>query len=216
MKRSILLFACLLYGCILSAQDVITKKDGTTIQALVTDIGESQISYKYYSNPEGPTYTMNFSDILVITYENGMQERFNSNNEASYSSPQGVMTYNSWSGKVTMGGTTLSNEMLAKYFSPEEYNEFQSGKATSTVGGVIGCIGAFVFGWNIGTLVAGGEPNTAMLIGGGAVTAGGLIISAIGEKKMKKAVNSYNTSVVYRPDLRLGATPNGIGLALVF
>ena len=207
---------CLLYGCILSAQDVITKKDGTNVQAKVTEVGQSQISYKNYSDLDGPTYTMNLSDILVITYENGTQERYNSNNETNYSSPRGTMTYTPWSSKVSINGITMSNDELENYFSPEEYNQFINGKTTSTVGSVIGSIGAFVFGWNLGTLVAGGEPNKAMLAGGGAVTAVGLIISAIGEKSMKKAVNSYNTSVVYRPDLRLGATSNGIGLALVF
>ena len=77
MKRVLILFVCLLIGGILSAQDIITKNDGTDIQAKVMEVGQSQISYKKYSNLNGPTYTLSLSDILMITYENGEREMYN-------------------------------------------------------------------------------------------------------------------------------------------
>ncbi|MBP5474614.1 MAG: hypothetical protein J6X92_07655 [Bacteroidales bacterium] len=216
MKRIFILFVCLLFGCTLFAQDIITKKDGTDIQAKVIEVGPSQISYKTYSNINGPTYTMNLSDILMITYENGFREMYNVNNETKSSLPQGVMTYNSWSGKVSVGGITLENEMLERYFTPENYNLYKKGKRTSTIGGIVGCIGACPFGWSVGTWLGGGEVNAGLFIGGGTVMIGGLIVSAIGEKNMKKAINSYNSTLASKPVLNFGATPNGIGLALVF
>lgn len=58
------------------AQDIIVKKDGTTIVTKVVEIGTSEIKYKKFSNQEGPTYTVLSSDVLAINYENGEKETF--------------------------------------------------------------------------------------------------------------------------------------------
>ena len=219
MKRLLLCFICLLLGCVLYAQDIITQKDGTDIQAKVTEVGISQISYKKYSNLDGPTYIINKDDILMITYENGEREIYTSNNETTKKSslPQGLMTYNSWSGKVSIGGVTVENETLKLYLSPEDYRIYKNGKTTSTIGGVVGVIGAIPFGWCLGEWAAGVEPNTDILIASGIVTAGGLIVSAIGENNMKKVIHKYNSSLVFMPTINFGVSTNDLsmGLALV-
>lgn len=56
------------------AQDIIVKKDGTTIMSKVLEIGTSEIKYKKFSNQEGPTYTIANSDVIAINYENGEKE----------------------------------------------------------------------------------------------------------------------------------------------
>lgn len=217
MKRFFTLIVCLLYGCILSAQDIITKKDGTDIQAKVTEVGESQISYKKFSNLNGPVYTINISDIIMITYENGEREMYNI--EKNSSLPQGVMTYNSWSGKVSVGGVTVENEMLDRFFTPEDYQLFKKGKSVSTVGSVLACVGAVPFGYSIGYMGAAGETdetNLAMLIGGGVVMIAGIIVGSTGERKMKKAMANYNSALTFQPEFHIGATNYGVGIALVF
>ena len=77
MKRFfIILLATLAAGLSMSAQDVITKRDGTDIAAKVLEINPSDVKYKKAENPEGPTYTMARSEILLICYENGQREVF--------------------------------------------------------------------------------------------------------------------------------------------
>lgn len=69
---------------IASAQDVIVKKDGTTILSKVLEVNIVDIKYKKFSNQNGPTYTINKSEILSINYENGEKDSFKEGNiEAS-------------------------------------------------------------------------------------------------------------------------------------
>ena len=77
MKNIIAIVSLLLCGSTLFAQDIITKKDGTDIQAKVTEVSNSQIVFKKFSNLDGPSYKMDVADILMITYENGEREMFN-------------------------------------------------------------------------------------------------------------------------------------------
>ena len=219
MKRVLILFACFLVGGIMSAQDIITKNDGTDIQAKVMEVGQSQISYKKFSNPNGPTYTLDLSEILMITYENGEREMYNTAAEKKSSLPQGVMTYNSWSGKISVGGVTIEDEMLDRYFSPDDFQLFKSGKSVSTVGSILAFAGALPFGYSIGYMGAAGETdetNMAFLIGGGAVMVTGIVVSSLGGKKMKRAMANYNSALTFQPEFHFGATANGIGLAVVF
>ena len=77
MKRFILPVVLLLMGHAAFAQDIITKKDGSEIQAKILEINESDIKYKKFSNLEGPVYSMSISDIVMIRYQNGENDVFN-------------------------------------------------------------------------------------------------------------------------------------------
>ena len=59
-----------------SAQDVITLKSGDEIQAKVTEVGQTEVKYKRFDNPDGPTYTVNKSDIFMVKYQNGQKDVF--------------------------------------------------------------------------------------------------------------------------------------------
>ena len=59
----------------LFAQDVITKTDGTEIQATVTQIGVNEIKYIRYGTT-APVYTLLKSDIFMIKYEDGTKDVF--------------------------------------------------------------------------------------------------------------------------------------------
>ena len=60
-----------------SAQDVITTRSGEDIQAKVEEVSPVIIKYKRYSNPDGPVYTINTAQVLMIRYENGEKDVFN-------------------------------------------------------------------------------------------------------------------------------------------
>lgn len=77
MKRiAFTLLTLLTFGTAM-AQDIIVKKDGTTITAKVTDIGSQEVKYKKWSNQNGPTYTVSVAELLAINYQNGEKDTFN-------------------------------------------------------------------------------------------------------------------------------------------
>ena len=58
------------------AQDVIVKKDGSTILSKVLEVNTTDIKYKKNSNLNGPTYTINKEEIQAINYEGGDIDKF--------------------------------------------------------------------------------------------------------------------------------------------
>lgn len=75
--RSLLAIAgVFLMTATLSAQDIIIKKNAEEIKAKILEISENSVTYKKFSNPDGPTYTLPKSEIFMIKYENGEKETF--------------------------------------------------------------------------------------------------------------------------------------------
>ena len=66
MKRNIIAIfyvVIILISHNIYSQDIITKKDGTDIKAKVSEISDSEVKYKKYENPDGPTYSLLKSEI---------------------------------------------------------------------------------------------------------------------------------------------------------
>lgn len=61
---------------ILFSQDIIIKKTGDEIEAIVQEIGPDEIKYKKFSNSNGPTYIINKQEVFMIKYENGTKDVF--------------------------------------------------------------------------------------------------------------------------------------------
>jgi hypothetical protein len=78
IMRKFLLVLLIFAGSVfsVSAQDLITKKDGNEIRAKVTEVDLEVIRYKQFDNQTGPTYVMSKSEIFRIKYENGRIEVF--------------------------------------------------------------------------------------------------------------------------------------------
>jgi hypothetical protein len=76
MKTLLLFFGILLCSIKIYAQDLIIKKNGDEIQAKVLEILPELIKYKKKSNLEGPTYTLELSEIFMIKYQNGSKAVF--------------------------------------------------------------------------------------------------------------------------------------------
>lgn len=58
------------------SQDIILLKNGSELKAKVLEINPLQIKYKMFSNINGPTYVVNKSDVVRITYEDGTADVF--------------------------------------------------------------------------------------------------------------------------------------------
>ena len=84
MKKLFITFlAAALFPILGYAQDTITRKDGQDIIAKVLEVNTNEIVYKLYDEPDGPTYVVNKSEILLIRYESGRNEVINNNHAAS-------------------------------------------------------------------------------------------------------------------------------------
>ena len=69
MKKIFSILSCMLFLGTISAQDIIMKKDADEIEAKVTKVGRSDIEYKRWDNPDGPTYTIPVGEVFIIKYE---------------------------------------------------------------------------------------------------------------------------------------------------
>jgi len=76
-KVKFLIFALILSSASVSAQDVITLRNGDQIQARVTEISQSEIRFKRFDNLDGPTRVIPRADVFAINYENGTRDVFN-------------------------------------------------------------------------------------------------------------------------------------------
>lgn len=79
LKNALLFLLFLGIAGTATAQDVILKKDNTAILSKVLEITTEEIKYKKWSNQEGPTYSINRSEVTRINFQNGDVERFTDN-----------------------------------------------------------------------------------------------------------------------------------------
>jgi hypothetical protein len=122
----------------------------------------------------------------------------------------------SWSNQYYVGNQQVSYDDFIKKLgdnSEQSVKMFQTGRSVSNAGVAIGSIGGFCCGYDLGGRLAGAEGNTTMLIGGGAALVGGIILSYIGENKMKNALklNKNNSESFF-----ITPAQTGIGLCINF
>lgn len=91
-KKPLLAFCLLCWAGTTLAQDVILKKDNTTVLSKVIEVTGTEIKYKKWSNQDGPTYSINRSEVTSINYQNGDVDKF-SDNTTPTPTPQPTVTY---------------------------------------------------------------------------------------------------------------------------
>lgn len=126
MRRFLLLAVCFLAASSAKAQDLIVLKNANEIQAKVTTIEQGKIAYLKWSNLDGPTYTLDKSQILFIKYANGEKEVFSEatatrqNPLASSSNAKVKFQGSAYVGTIfdsIGGGPTLDVDLGAKIFN---------------------------------------------------------------------------------------------------
>ena len=75
------------------AQDVIVKKDQSTVMSKVLEITSTEIKYKKWSNQDGPTYSISRTEVVSINYQNGNVDKFADNVVTTPTPQQTVVTY---------------------------------------------------------------------------------------------------------------------------
>ena len=76
MKRFLITLAYITIVTIVNAQDRIVLKNTEEINARIENVSPDTVTYKLWDNINGPTYTIYKSDILFISYQNGLKESY--------------------------------------------------------------------------------------------------------------------------------------------
>ncbi len=97
----------------INAQDVIVKRDGSTIISKVLEVNTSNIKYKKYSNQDGPTYTINKADVMTINYENGEKDVFEEQGDTNQAQSSSASSTGS-SPATAMSDSDIEAEICSK------------------------------------------------------------------------------------------------------
>jgi len=222
MKKFFLVITLLVSAAFaVSAQDIITKSDGTDIKAKVSEVGTTDIKYKNFSNLDGPTYTISKKEVLMVTYENGERDVFGSQATSTNAIPEGIMTLDRWSGRLSINGMNIDKKSTYLYLTPEAEALYKSGDSISSVGDVLmGVSEGAAAGYLIGSLASGSGVGSGAFYGVcGVLVAIGLPLHIVGLNKINSAIADYNSKHGFAqraPELSIGAQQYGFGLALNF
>ena len=125
MKKLLVFAFVTLNAFILTAQDVIVKKDNSTIVCRIVEVNQTEVVYKKWSNLNGPNFVMNLSDLISINFENGESEKFDSEMESDKKDEK-IM------GHVIKAPDKRNSELIALYnkiYYPSEKNNKKNKKA---------------------------------------------------------------------------------------
>lgn len=154
-------FALLCYNAF--AQDLITKKDGTDIQAKVLEVTTNEVKYKLFDDPDGVTYTARKSELLMVRYESGRKDIFSN---SSYSSRY---TTNR---EPVMGITpNMKYKQLKSIYNYQEYEERFDDRYNPILSGV-----ASFFIPGLGQMICGEVGRGFAYLGG---HIGGMILAPV-------------------------------------
>ena len=217
MKTLRRLFATLFLLCIAGmaiAQDVIVMKDRSTIMSKVLEITSTEIKYKKWNNQDGPTYSINRSEVVSINYENGEVEKFSDNPNSQqniYSQPnqnnnRGYLeSYNTFPAGLRMNGRRLTNEEIKSLLDEQTYLLFNKAKNQINFGEIIGIVGlgslfmSYLFAPTYHNDYSREyiKPCIATLVFGIAAITPGIVLSIVGSGNINKVVDIYNQNKSY-------------------
>lgn len=156
MKRFYLLLLGVLFGTTtLMAQDVIVRKDGSTVLAKVEKVGDTTIEYRKWDNPTGPVYTLAVAKILSINYENGTRDNFENivDSSAPVTSSGGISVPAGGSSTPTKT-TTQTTTTKSGWFRDEKWFMMNSELLGIRIGlegeGFVGTTSSVLCAWNLG------------------------------------------------------------------
>lgn len=202
MKRFLFSLVAILFTCVCFAQDVIIKKDGTTILSTVIKVGQSEVEYKKYNNQTGPTYIVSINELSHINYANGTKDTFTS-------------TYNNQSVVTTETATQFSNdEGLLKLYDAHD-RKLKKAKRIKSLGWIVGGT-LFAAG---GALIISSVSDDTIVIIGSAVAGAGLITwttcTLVGNHIAKKSKYSVQSNPLFQQEYKIGKNSLAFGVDML-
>lgn len=206
--KKLLALLFVLCPMIAMAQDVIVKKDGSTVVCRVEKVGDADVTYKLWSDLKGSSYVMDKSLVSAINYENGTKTSFDGAEAVAAESTK-PMTDDELLKMV-------SSSNVKKMLTPEQAKVKRLKRVGWIVGGtcvatgvVLTALGFTVIecyqSWNYWAMTAPG----LILMAGGIATTTGCLVKAH-KLKMQQSPYSVNASPLYRQEFHLR---NGASLA---
>ncbi len=219
------LILCLLFGIVsAAAKDVITKTDGTQLDAKVEEITETLIRYHKASNPTGPLYTVPISSVASILYENGEVDTFN---EVETPRPADVSQTTSPSDEELMRIAESEHEFTPQtgYVSDAEliqmYKKMDPLRRQARTYRLMGWIGGCVF-WVAGVAGFMGSDSDAyayglVAVGGvlGAAWCLGFNLKANSLMKQARQMQSFSSTLFENDIMHLGNNSLTAGINLM-
>jgi hypothetical protein len=92
MKKFFFFWIALVISISAHSQDIIIKKTGDEVKVKIVEIGINEIKYKRFDFQDGPVYTISKADVVLIKYENGVNEVITSGNNNSNSNTNTTQT----------------------------------------------------------------------------------------------------------------------------
>ena len=105
-----------------TAQDVILKKDNTTILSKVVELSDTEIKYKKWSNQDGPTYTIKCQEVKSITYQNGEVETIETETSETVSTNNYEKPRNDYAAQARSTEQTTTRNQVTKPYSSNNYS----------------------------------------------------------------------------------------------
>lgn len=196
MKKFLFFLVALAFTNICFAQDVIVKKDGSTILAKVLKITETDVEYKAYDNQDGPTRVVSISSLQGINYQNGQKETFSTRNS-------GIVTNET--------ATQFSNDQqlmqiyYGKYKIPAQTKVKRLKIAGWVVGGTLFVTGAILTGTC--DIAEDGYYHSAIIMGPSLAGVGCVIWASCllkAKSIMRQARFSVQTSPIFQQEFNVG------------
>jgi len=192
--KHLLVLLLLLCSMNVSAQDVIVKKDGSTVVCRVVEVTATEITYKKWSDLNGSNYVMDKSLASAINYQNGKRETF-SETESLYK------PNNQNDGEQAMNDKALLGIYYANQKTSKKVKNLRSWGWISGIAGV--GLGALLY--NLGNNADDGDYQIRYWISGGVLAAGGLATSiscfVMAHKKQKETEMYLQSSTIYQYDI---------------
>lgn len=223
MKKIVTVLAILFFAGISAvAQDVITKRNGEDILAIVSEIGENTVKYRRFDNPNGPVYTISAADILMIRYQNGTKDIF----EGYQSAPSPMYptpNYTEIPADIMPG---MKYKDLKKIYDTRQYREmdddphspFWCGFGSFLIPG-LGQVCCDEWGRGLlffaGSVLFSGMSQSASRAGNGSATATWsaanfalYVWSIVDARKVAKTINMYYQDMKYYSSIDVNLYPN--------
>ena len=184
-----------------SAQDVIVKKDGSTIVCRVVEVTATEITYKKWSDLNGSNYVMDKSLASAINYQSGKREVF-SETESLYK------PNNQNDGEQAMNDKAL---LRLDYEASNPYKKVKRLRKIGWTGGGILCgvgVASFVLGATCGSHPKYFNETGAILITSGVIWTSSFLL--IATKYKKRVDNRLQTTNLYQQEYKFS---NGASLS---
>ena len=195
------IFLLMLFLCSMSvwAQDVIVKKDGSTVVCRIVEVTKTEVIYKKWSDQQGSNYIVNQKDLTAIHHENGAKTTFDAAPavpaETAPSANAQPLTDADLLKMAGVQADTPQYEMMRKAKRLKKAGWISGGIMLAAGALITGCFDSFddeIYGLTVGPL----------LMGGGIITTTACLVRA---KNLKKKASrlSVSSAPLFQQDFKL-------------